>query len=84
MGFKRYKGPVTTLEQAMFADMPVRITCERCGHFTQMAAFQALRKLSEKRKEEGVKLWVAVVGLFKCKKCHSPTAKISAPMQSAY
>lgn len=84
MGYKRYNGPVMTLEQASFADMPVRITCDRCGHFQQMHAYSALQKLSQTRKDEGVKLWTQLTGLFKCGKCRHRTVKISAPMQSAY
>lgn len=52
MGVKRYKGPVHTLEQAMFADFPVRITCAKCGHFRQMHAFAAMQLLSRKHKAE--------------------------------
>ena len=84
MGYKRYKGPVSTLEQAMFADFPVRITCEKCGHFRQMYAFEAMRKLSNKRKAEDVKLFVAVVGVFKCGRCRHRVVRITAPMQNAY
>jgi hypothetical protein len=29
MGYRPYRGPVSTLEQAMFADLPVSITCEK-------------------------------------------------------
>ena len=83
MGYRRYKGPVTTLEQASFADFPVRITCQKCGHFRQMHAHVALRLLSAKRKEEGVKLWEPLTGVFRCR-CKHNTVKISAPMQSAY
>jgi hypothetical protein len=83
MGYRRYKGPVHTLEQAMFADFPVRITCSKCGHFRQMHAFAAMQLLSKKHKAEDVKLFVAVSGLFKCR-CGHKTVKITAPMQSAY
>ncbi len=84
MGYRRYKGPVNTLEQAMFAQMPVRITCEGCGHFRQMAAYNALRLLSKKRKDEGVPLWKAVEGIFRCRHCQGASVKITAPMNTAY
>ncbi len=83
MRYKRYKGPVLTLEQASFDDFPVRITCQKCGHFRQMHAFEALRKLSNKRKEEGVKLWQSITGVFRCR-CKHRTVKITAPLQSVY
>lgn len=84
MGFKRYKGPVLTLEQASFADMPVRITCDHCGNFKQMHAYSAMQLLSPKRKETGVPLFRPVSGLFRCRQCRRNTVIITAPMQSAY
>ena len=84
MGFKRYKGPVTTLEQASFADFPVRITCMKCGHFRQVHAHRALRLLSARNKDDGVKLFTAVEGLFKCGKCSHGIVRITAPMPTAW
>jgi len=83
MGYRRYRGPVHTVEQAMFADMPVRITCESCGYFRQMHAFELMRKLSKKRREKGVNLWEPVSGFF-CRGCkRNVKAIISAPTQWA-
>lgn len=84
MGTRRYRGAVTTLEQAMFADMPVRITRDSCGYFRLMHAFELMRTLSKKRKEAGVKLWVPVPGFY-CRGCKRRVkVVISAPMQSTY
>lgn len=83
MGFRRYKGPVNTLEQASLADFPVRITCQKCGHFKQMHAFEALQKLSKKKPDGDVQLFVPVKGVFKCR-CGHATVKITAPMKRAY
>lgn len=32
MGFKRYRGPVETVEQAMMAHAVIIITCQGCKH----------------------------------------------------
>jgi hypothetical protein len=83
MGTRRYRGAVSTLEQAMFADMLVRITCDRCGYFQQMHAYELMRKLSKRRKEVGVKLWQPAPGFY-CRGCKRKVkAIISAPMQWA-
>ena len=68
MGTRRYRGAVTTLEQAMFAQMPVRVACDTCGHFQQTHAYELMRKLSRKRKENGVKLWQPIPGFY-CRGC---------------
>ena len=48
MGYRPYRGPVSTLEQAMFADLPVSITCENCGRIRQMHAFTVMQMISTK------------------------------------
>ena len=80
---KTYRGPVHTLEQARLADMPVRITCERCGNFRQMHAFELTQKLKEKNKDTALNLWEPLPGFY-CKFCrHSVRAIISAPLGTA-
>ena len=43
MGYRPYRGPVSTLEQAMFADLS--ITCENCGRIRQMHAFTVMQMI---------------------------------------
>jgi hypothetical protein len=44
MGTRRYHGPVSTVDQAVFADMPILITCMECARFRQMHAYK-LKKM---------------------------------------
>lgn len=84
MGYRPYKGPVLTLEQASFAEFPVRITCERCCHFRQLPAIKALRQLTARKKDVAVKLFVPVTGVFRCGECQHRIVTITAPLQSTY
>ena len=80
----RYRGPIHTLEQARLADMPVRITCERCGNVRQMHAFELTQKLAKKNKDVAVNLLEPVAGFY-CKTCkRSVRAIISAPLSANY
>lgn len=80
MRYRRYRGSVQTVEQAMFADMPVRITCQRCSRFRQMHAFEVMQL---DRKVAEMKLWQPVSGFY-CKRCRRKAAVvITAPMQLA-
>lgn len=80
MGLRRYHGPVTTVEQAVFADMPIIITCQECSHFRQMHAYQ----LKSKRPDAGqLPLWKLVPGFY-CKNCRRKVSVvIAAPMHWA-
>ena len=79
MGTRRYRGLIMTLEQAMFADMPVRITCERCSRFRQMHAFALMRMLGAKRRQIGIRLGEPASGFY-CRGCRQKvTAVVSAP-----
>ena len=80
MGFRRYHGPVTTVEQTVFADMPVIVTCQRCSRFRRMHAFQ----LKQMKPDAGsIKLWRAVSGFY-CRGCRRKvTVVITAPMHWA-
>jgi hypothetical protein len=79
---KTYRGPIHTLEQARLADMPVRITCEACGNFRQMHAFELTRKLSRNRRDTALNLWEPVPGFY-CKFCkRGVRAIISAPLDA--
>jgi hypothetical protein len=77
MGLRRYHGPITTVEQAVFADLPILITCQECAHFRQMHSYQ----LKRMRPDAGaLPLWKAVRGFY-CKGCRRKvTVVITAPM----
>ena len=80
MGFRRYRGPVTTVEQAMFADMPISIQCQSCSHVRQMHAY---RMMQANKKAAAMPLRKPVTGFY-CKSCRNRvTVIISAPMQWA-
>jgi hypothetical protein len=80
MGFRRYRGPVTTVEQAMFADMPVAIQCQSCSHVRRMHAFTLMRT---NKKAAKMPLGPPVAGFY-CKGCRKRVSVIiSAPMQWA-
>jgi hypothetical protein len=80
MGTRRYHGPVRTVEQAMFADMPVSITCLRCSRFRKMHAYQLLRL---DRRTAEMPLWKPVSGFY-CKLCRRKVmVMITAPMHWA-
>jgi hypothetical protein len=83
MGYRRYRGPVTNLQQAMFADMVVAILCNSCPGMRTMHAFKVIQMLREKRKIDNVPLGEPVAG-FRCNKCRrSVTVTIRAPAQWA-
>lgn len=65
MGARRYRGPVDTVEQASFADMPIRIVCLQCTSFRQMHAYELVRKHHKVAKTP---LRTPVAGFF-CKSC---------------
>lgn len=79
-----YHGPVHTLEQAVRADMPVRVTCAECGHFRQMHAFELTQKVGKNQKLRDLNLWEPVPG-FRCVWCkRSVRAVVSAPLKEAW
>lgn len=81
MGYRPYKGPVSTLEQAMFADLPVSITCESCGHVRRMHAFKAVRMIAPRIQARALPLLRPVPGVFFCSQCRKRvTVIISAPI----
>lgn len=80
MGMRRYSGPVTTVEQAVFADLPILVTCQECAHFRQMHAYQLKRKKIDAGQ---LPLWKPVPGFY-CKGCRRKvTVMITAPVQWA-
>jgi hypothetical protein len=80
MGARRYRGPVETVEQASFADMPIRIVCLQCKHFRQMHAYEFVRC---HRRAAKTLLRTPVPGFY-CKACRRKvTVVIIAPMHLA-
>jgi|HubBroStandDraft_6_1064221.scaffolds.fasta_scaffold914523_2 hypothetical protein len=78
MGFRPYRGPVNTVEQAVFTDMPLRITCQGCAHFEIIHSFRLMQR---SRKAAAMSLWRPVSGFY-CKGCRRKMAVvITAPLQ---
>ena len=81
MGYRPYRGPVSTLEQAMFADLPVSITCEDCGRIRQIHAFTVMQMISTKVPERTLRLFTPIPDIFFCRRCMRPvTVTIRAPL----
>jgi hypothetical protein len=80
MGTRRYHGPISTVDQAVFADMPILITCMECARFRQMHAY----KLKKMKPDAGaLRLWTPIGGFY-CRGCRSKVmVVITAPMQWA-
>jgi hypothetical protein len=68
MGLRSYKGPVANLEQAVFADMPVRIACKKCGHIRQMHAFRLIRLIGKRVEARRLPLRTPIDKLLTCRK----------------
>lgn len=82
MGHPSYRGPVRTLEQAMFADMPVQVVCEECSHFRQLHAFKLVQQIGSKADGRKLPLSQRIENLFFCRRCGRPVpATIIAPLQ---
>jgi hypothetical protein len=78
-----YHGPVHTLEHALLADLPVRVTCTECSHFRQMHAFELTQKVSRNPRLRILNLWEPVPG-FRCGQCgRSVRVVVSAPFKEA-
>jgi len=84
MGYRPYRGAVRTLEQAMFADFPVRVRCTSCNHFRQLHAFNLVRQVGKKADAGKLPLWAEIHNLFYCRSCRRRvTVVITAPMSQA-
>jgi transcription elongation factor Elf1 len=79
MGFKRYRGPVDTVEQAMAADMTVTIRCLMCNHEKHIHAY---RLVKQRRATATLKLREPVRG-FRCTICRSDEVTISTAVHWA-
>ena len=74
MAARRYEGPVDTLGQAQFANMPVRVVCNECGHFKQMHAYTLIQLARGKIEASTLPLRVPLGGLFFCRHCRRRVA----------
>jgi hypothetical protein len=64
VGIARYRGPIDTFEQALWAHAVLTITCQRCSRSASMWAY----KLRGKARGE-MPMKRAVSGFY-CKGCH--------------
>jgi hypothetical protein len=65
MGQPRYRGPIETVEQAMWTHQILMITCQRCSGSRRMVAYQ----LYNLRPHAGAMPLHAAVGGFYCRGC---------------
>ncbi len=67
MGFKKYRGPVDTVEQAMMAHAVLIITCQGCGHYKREYAFRLWQRAPN---TPALPLRKPVAG-FRCRRCRT-------------
>lgn len=65
MSAPRYRGPVETVEQAMWAGMVLHINCQRCSRPTSEWAYRLLQR---RPKAKNIPLNKAVRGFY-CRGC---------------
>jgi len=76
MGYRKYHGPVTTLQEASHAGISFRLACPKCDHVTMMYAWTILQA----RKGKDVDLGIPVPG-FRCKWCKRKVwVKLESPI----
>jgi NMD protein affecting ribosome stability and mRNA decay len=76
MGFRRYRGPIDTTDQAAMADLYVTVKCHRCGH---SKSFWTRRLIQDCKRARGLKLRETVT-VFRCGVCNAREAAISTPV----
>lgn len=72
MGFKKYRGPVETVEQAMMAHAVLIITCQGCGHYRRRYAY---RLYDQHRKSAAFHLGMPIPG-FNCRMCRRSVSAV--------
>jgi len=72
MGQARYRGPVDTVEQAVWAGRVLSITCQRCGHSVTRWAWT----LYNAHRHTGELALDAPVPGFWCKGCRAKVAVV--------
>ena len=84
MGTRKYRGPVQTVGQAIFADLPVQVVCQTCLHWKQMHAYQLVQLIGQRADGRSLRLFEAIPDLMWCRKCRMrTTVKIVAPLRWA-
>jgi rubredoxin len=83
MGYRPYRGPIRTLGQAVFADMPVQVVCDGCRHFRQLHAFRLVQQIGKKADARALPLFTPIKDFFYCRSCGKRvSATIFAPLDS--
>lgn len=75
MSFKKYRGPIETVEHAMMAHMVVTIECQRCPYWTTMYAWKLWHAKPWSRT---LPLGKPVSG-FRCRACRGRTQVVITP-----
>lgn len=84
MGTRKYRGPVLTVGQAMFADLPVQVVCQTCERWKQMHAYQLVQLIGKKADGRSLRLATPIPDLMWCRKCRKrTTVMIVAPLNWA-
>jgi hypothetical protein len=79
MGFKKYRGPVHTVHQAMMASAVVVITCQSCRHNRRMWAW----RIYELAKDRVLSMPLGKpVGGFFCKGCRRSAKAVIAVVRA--
>ena len=73
MGFRRYDGPVETVQQAMMAHAVLRVTCQECRRDRVMWAWRIYNK--RPNTSDRIPLKKPVRGFY-CKTCRGSVAVI--------
>jgi len=82
VGYPPYTGAVRTVEQAIFADVPVQVVCIGCNHYRQLHPFELVQQIGKKADGRALPLFVPIKDLFYCRRCRSRvTAMIRAPIE---
>jgi hypothetical protein len=75
MGFKKYRGPYETVQDAISGHRTVIITCQACGHYRIMWAW---RLLAANKRAVQHPLKKPVDGFF-CKACRNSVQVVIVP-----
>jgi len=77
MSYKKYRGPVETIEHAMMAHMVVTVKCTRCPQWTNMWAWKLYERLKMKGNQSSP-LRKPLDGFY-CRGCHRRVQAIVSP-----
>ena len=80
MGFRRYKGPVTTVRQAVMADLTLTLRCLQCSRERHIFA----RRLFQDHRELAELPLGGTDGVFRCTECRCKEIVVTAPVRWVY